>query len=471
MYKKILESFVKPSRRRYSPEFRVTTDANGWRLSDGDQPVAFFGKEFYFDIWQFSPFEPPEMANVEPAGKVRDLHTLHNTFINLPLIRHRAGDLCEGDPEAAPPARWRWEKRSGKELHVSLSRRFPAGERLRYDVRVVYDPQWARYRYFFDATAWKLTSGGMEPINMMLGGALASRPEKRRWTHSVWVDPDGKLKRLVHSNALFEATDYADPLWRTKNAPQRGAWVAYAAHPSFNPAMLIHETNVPICFATCSQLFDEHLIWQQAGLDQLDDGFFCFRMRTELVNLRPAMARTMLNQAADPPRPRKWQTQRVALPFHMDAVNSFEEAVDPWQPEECPILVVEKDEKAPIQWVRDAAHSGRHAIRFDGREPHKRLALQTCGAVCNVDLHTRYRLSVWVKTRGVDRFARAELASYEYTNANVIDNATSPALSGTNDWTKLTVELDSGDEAYLMPGLVLYGKGTAWFDDAMLEKV
>jgi len=32
------------------------------------------------------------------------------------------------------------------------------------------------------------------------------------------------------------------------------------------------------------------------------------------------------------------------------------------------------------------------------------------------------------------------------------------------------VELDSGDEAYLMPKLVLYGPGVAWFDDVELTE-
>ena len=35
------------------------------------------------DIWAFSPFEPDEMANPEPPGKVVDLHTVHNTFLNF----------------------------------------------------------------------------------------------------------------------------------------------------------------------------------------------------------------------------------------------------------------------------------------------------------------------------------------------------------------------------------------------------
>ena len=77
----------------------------------------------------------------------------------------------------------------------------------------------------------------------------------------------------------------------------------------------------------------------------------------------------------------------------------------------------------------------------------------------------------WIKTRGVQRFARLELAAYEYTHTNVTASAESAAVSGTRDWTRVTAEINSGDSAYVMPKLVLYGSGTAWFDDAELWEV
>jgi hypothetical protein len=112
------------------------------------------------------------------------------------------------------------------------------------------------------------------------------------------------------------------------------------------------------------------------------------------------------------------------------------------------------------------------------------------GAVCNVKPHRRYRLTGWIRTRGVDRYARLDLFSceYGYTRgvdryarldlfsceygyANLVDLAQSPMVSGTSRWTRVEAELDSGDEAYLMPRFVLYGSGTSWFDDVALEEV
>jgi hypothetical protein len=369
----------------------------------------------------------------------------------------------------------KWVAGRGSKLDLEISGEFDRGQRVAYHFRVAYDPKWARYRFFLDADVWKLTFEGLEPINMMMAGALASRPERVRWTHSVWEDPDGRLKRFVHSNALCMATDYASGgagEWRSKNAPYHGAWIAYAANKTFNPAMLIHETSAPVYFATCSQLFDEHIIWQKAGLDQLDEGFFHFRMRTELVNLDSKLARRLLDRATDPPRPKRWRYAKIALPLRMDEVNSFEKSLDPWQPEDCPILVVDAANSGePICWDTTVGHGGGCSIRIEGTGPTRWTALYPTGAVCDVEPHTRYRLSAWVKTRNVDRFARIELATYEYTYDSVIDCAASAKLAGSRDWTLLQVELDTGDEAYVMPRFAIYGSGTAWFDDVKLERI
>lgn len=469
----ILQSFVRPQVKPYVPEFHVECDVTRWRIFDRDTAIGLVGDTHYpfFDLWSFSPFESPIMANTRPPGKVVDLHTLHNTVINLPFTF--LTDLVEGVADPYGRLRMQWLKNRGNELELEISGQFEKGQRIVYHFRVKYEPQWARYRYFFDADAWKLTIAGMEPINMMMAGALASRPEKRRWTHSIWEDANGQLRRLVHSNALFSCTDYAHPTgeWRSRNAPFHGAWVAYAAHPIFNPAMLIHQTSAPIYLGTCSQLFDEHIVWHRAGLDDLDEGYFHFAIRTELVNLPPGLARDFLERAVDPPRPKQWRLNKVALAFRLDEINSFETPVDPWLPEDCPILVMDAAESEPIRWVNDQAHSGRHSIRFEGRRHNKWTTLFPGGAVCDVEPHARYRFSAWVKTRNVARFARLELNGCEYYYHNLIDVAQSSKLSGDCEWTLLQVELDTQDEAYVLPCFKLYGTGTAWFDDAKLERV
>ena len=93
------------------------------------------------------------------------------------------------------------------------------------------------------------------------------------------------------------------------------------------------------------------------------------------------------------------------------------------------------------------------------------------GAVCKVNSKTKYRLSAWVKTEQVIGAAKIELAGYAYTYNNISHKAASCELRNSSDWTRLEVELDSGEQAYIMPYMVLEGTGTAWFDDVMLEKI
>lgn len=467
---RILKSFEQKKRTTYTPQFSVKKEKQGWRVFDGETAIGLL-MPTAFDIWSFSPHEKPEIANVEPPGKVVDLHTVHNTFVNIAL-HGWPKKWTEGVDDLEGLLKWQWLQKSGKELALRISGEFPDGERGQWCLRICYDRSWARYRFFIDIDARKLSPDGMEPLNLMTAGALQAREENRRWTHSIWENPDGGLRRVVHSNALFQDTDYADPQWRTRNAPYHGAWVAYAAHRSFNPAMLIHGNNVPIRQATCSQLFDEHILWGDAGQDNIgEDGYFHFQMRAEFVNLKPALARELLRKAADPVKPKQWRNERVALPFYMEQVNSFEKPADPWVAEDCPLVEVPKAAGGSLRWASDAAHTGRRSIRMEVGTLNGRVTLFPTGAVCNVKRNTRYRLTGWIKTKGVDRFARLELYSYEYTFGNAIDSAQSAKLDGTKNWKRFSVELDSGDEAYLMPMMTLYGPGVAWFDDLMLEEV
>ena len=469
MYRKaILESQQKAQAKAYTPAFRVEKEAPGWRIFDGKRAIGFFADRswFFFDLWAFSLFAPDIKANADWPTTVFDLHTMHNTDVNLPFTTGR--DLVAGVADPFAAMKVKWIRARGTSLELGIDGTFTDGQQIAYRFRIVYDPAWSAYRFFLDADVWKREPQGMEPINMMMAGALTCRAAERRWSHSVWQDPDGQLRNLVHSNALFCATDFTHHgggEWRTKYAALNGGWIAYVAHDTFNPAMVIHETNVPVTFATCSQLFDEHLIWQNAAMEHLDEnGYFHFVMRTELVNLPADLARKLLRKSQAPVKPTHWRQRRVVLPFEMDRVNSFEVEVDLWKPEECPILILD----SPEQWAKGIGHSGKRSLQLTGTSPSTWQKQFPAGAVCRVEPNKRYRFSAWVKTEGVERFARLDLFSYEYTYNNVIDLASSARLSGTHGWAHLSVELDSGDEAYLMPQFALYGCGTAWFDDAQL---
>jgi hypothetical protein len=458
-FQTILDSMRRDTPRPHTPRFGVKPEGDGWRLFDGDKAIALVGTSF-LDIWSFSPFEPDEIANADVPGKVVDLHTVHNTYLNFGFQtwpRHWAG--C--------PFKWTWEKDAGPQLAALITLSAPNGETCAWRLTIAYDAPWARYRYRFQIDARKRDPDGFEAFNLMTAGALEDRPEKRRWTHSLWESVDGRLRRIVHSNALFETTDFMDARWRTRHMPYPQAWMAYATHSTFNPVFLIHATSVPLFNPTCSQLFDEHIIWANAGQDNLGaDGYFHFHMDLEFANMPAKLSREFLAKAADPVKPDKWWNGRSAIPFRMDAANFFETEVDPWAPEDCPILAVPQQ---GIEWA-NMGHDGSRSIRLSAGKSDAPVSLFPVGAVCKVRPHTRYRLSGWIKTNTTAAgHARLVLFSYAYTLNNVGASATSASIKGKSEWTRVEVDLDSGDMVYVLPRMELNGPGEAWFTELCLE--
>ena len=470
---RILNSFSLPAPRPYAAAFSVRPAKHGFDLWEDGHQIGYFNTSgwFFLDLWSFSPHEPPVYANRHMNPQVRDIHSCRNTNLNLPFTSGRG--LVEGVDDPFARMQLEWLSDSGSELRWRISGEFLRGQRIVYDWRIAYDPSWGRFRVWLDADAWTLRPEGFEPINLMVINALHSKPEKRRWTHSIWEDTAGQVRSLVHSNALFMATDYgrdSDGAWRSKNAPTTGAWIAYATHPDFNPAIVIHEANVPMRFATCSQLFDEHLLWQQAGLENLQENHFHFSMHTELVNLDADVAQSLLDSAIEAPKPKQWLWERVALPFRLGVVNSLEAPVDVWAAEECPILIVSADPAEPIAWVTDHARSGQKCVRLRGDSANGWTTLYPTGAVCNVEPGKQYTFSAWVRTSGVECFARLCLDTARYTFTNVIDHAVSDTLSGDSAWTFISVALKNENEAFMMPRLELYGSGEAFFDDLIFAE-
>jgi hypothetical protein len=459
-FQTILNSMRRETPRPHKPRFSVKRYRDGWHVLDAGKAIAFVNASF-LDIWSFSPFEPDEIANTDVPGKVVDLHTVHNTFLNFGAQtwpRHWAGCVLD----------WRWQLDEGPELAALIALAGPGGETCAWRFTIAYDPAWARYRFRFHIHARKREPDGFECFNLMTAGALEDRPEKRRWTHSLWENADGQLKRIVHSNALFHDTDFSDSRWRNRHMPYPQSWMAYATHATFNPAFLIHKTTVPVQIPTCSQLFDEHIIWGNAGQDNLgEDGYFHFQMELEFVNMPARLSSDLLSHAADPVKPAKWWHDRSAIAFRMGEVNRFDALVDPWQPEDAPILDVPQK---GVEWA-NVGHEGTHSIKLSADDSDEPVRLFPMGAVCKVRPHSRVRLSGWIKCNtSSNGSARLVLFSYCYTYNNVDATAASEKVSGKSGWTRVEVELDSGDMVYVMPQMELTGPGEAWFTEVCLEE-
>lgn len=84
---------------------------------------------------------------------------------------------------------------------------------------------------------------------------------------------------------------------------------------------------------------------------------------------------------------------------------------------------------------------------------------------------SRYRLSGWIKTQNVV----ATTGKGALFNLHNIQPAQSPAITGTQDWTRVELLFDSGSNEVVEINCLIGGwglaTGTAWFDDVQLELI
>lgn len=123
-----------------------------------------------------------------------------------------------------------------------------------------------------------------------------------------------------------------------------------------------------------------------------------------------------------------------------------------------------------LSWDGTVAHSGRHSVRIQSPTAQDVWWVQTVG----VRTHTLYRLSGWIRTRGVMRSAEERDAGANISLLGTFDR--SVAVLGDHDWTQVAVTLDSGDltDITVAARLGFWGgttAGTAWFDDLSLTEV
>lgn len=122
----------------------------------------------------------------------------------------------------------------------------------------------------------------------------------------------------------------------------------------------------------------------------------------------------------------------------------------------------------------DVPHSGQRSLRVDnvGPEPY--------GAVYQIVDAAPYRgrtlaFSAWMKTRETkgNRFGKGaglKLQAMKNGYPEAVKQMRRDAIGGTTAWTRYELTLDvPADAQQIEVGMNLFGPGTAWFDDAMLE--
>ncbi len=123
-----------------------------------------------------------------------------------------------------------------------------------------------------------------------------------------------------------------------------------------------------------------------------------------------------------------------------------------------------------FEWVRGVAHSGERSLLIAGTADYPAADRWRYGADRSLGLApgTAATLAAWVRTEDVTGSAHLQFYAIGIGD-KILLQPTGGHLSGTNDWTRLELQVTAPEEpCYVMPYVCLKGAGRAWFDDIEL---
>lgn len=300
------------------------------------------------------------------------------------------------------------------------------------------------------------TPAKFEYTNLLAGGLSDSRESHKRYQKCIWTRRDGTLCYMYQNpHSMMQG---GGPAWT--DAPDDGGFVGFVAEPDMNPFLEIVRSTPRSTFVTCSQWYDQH-VFNMPPTQKDGDGLYRVTAAYRMVSLPLPVAKE-LEEAARTMLPA--QTKDVVMGFRQGVVNDFES----------PILSGTLYNGA--MWYRGlqvdtrVAHSGSRSVRVNGRDAVEPVY---GGTAIYVETEKRYRLSAWVRTRGVTgagAYLRVKEVFWNWDD--VRGEHRSKALTGDNEWTRLELEFQPGaGDPFGVPGLVVDGRGTAWFDDLEMVEI
>lgn len=128
-------------------------------------------------------------------------------------------------------------------------------------------------------------------------------------------------------------------------------------------------------------------------------------------------------------------------------------------------------EEGKTSFTRDSEirYSKKHSYKIENKEFNDAMIYKTIEVTPN----TAYRVTCMVKTENVTNMDEKYIGGAQIALNNTTE--CSNAITGTNDWTKLTLMFNSNNRTSVEIGFRLggydeYSKGTAWFSDFKLEQ-
>lgn len=301
------------------------------------------------------------------------------------------------------------------------------------------------YLWDCEVEASLATARRFEYANLLANGVADSRDDRKRYQKSIWTRRDGTVCSICQNPRSLiggYGREWAEP-------PADGGFVGFVVEPDMNPFVEVVQSP-PLTFLTCPVWYDQHVIAlppEQKG----EDGLYHIKAAYRFLNLPLEVAKE-LEDAARTTVPKSKGDGPMG--FRQNVVNDFERLVPDGVPFNGPIW------GHSAKYDSTIGHSGTHSLRLGGGDTAQPVH---GGPLLHVEQGKRYRLSAWVRTRGVTgKGACLRLKTREDAKTAIFSNS----LTGDQDWTLLTIEFTPPEgENFAVPGLMVEGPGAAWFDD------
>ena len=128
-----------------------------------------------------------------------------------------------------------------------------------------------------------------------------------------------------------------------------------------------------------------------------------------------------------------------------------------------------QDDRHKLYWVEENAHSGKRCVKTVVAEGAEPSWIATRQGNIHIFGGERYRLRGWVRGKDVKGQAGWYIHIGNQQNPMMLNQVIN-AGEGTYDWREIVYEFSAPKEANIGEvGTVLWGTGTAWFDDVSLE--
>ena len=129
------------------------------------------------------------------------------------------------------------------------------------------------------------------------------------------------------------------------------------------------------------------------------------------------------------------------------------------------------DEQHTMAWVKERPHGGERCVTMAAEEGAEARWMTIHQPGLPVTPGARYRITAWARGEGV--VGQAGWYVHVATPDDPLAlNRVESAGDGTFDWRQVSIEFTAPEDATAIShGTVLYGTGTAWYDDAKLERL